>query len=428
MRRPPASPTLLAFAALAAGLALGALLRAAAAPAVVDALLAVAEPIGTVWVNAIRMTLVPLVVALLIRAVVAPAGAAGGPADDTRADDARVARLGVRAAIVFALSLAAIAALVAVVTPPLVRLIPAPDAATLAALRAGLPPSAPPPAAAALPSVRDWLVALVPTNPVKAAADGALLPLVVFTLLVAAAATRIAGPARAVLGALAGAVADALLVVVRWVLALAPVGVLALALPLGARAGSGAAGALAGYVAITVVLCALVVVALDVAAVVLGRVPLGALLRAAAPAQAVAAGTRSSLAALPAMLRGVDAQLALAPAAAPVLLPLAVATYRAAVPVAIVLGAEFLAHLYAVPLTAAARAGVAASAVLVSLGVPGVPAGVFLVLAPVLAGAGIPAEGVALLIAVDPIPDAVRTLTNVTGHVAATAIVGRRGS
>ena len=93
--------------------------------------------------------------------------------------------------------------------------------------------------------------------------------------------------------------------------------------------------------------------------------------------------------------------------------------------VAIVVGTLFLAHLYGVPLTLGARVALAATAVLLSLGVPGVPGGVFLVMAPVLASTGIPAEGIGLLLAVDAIPDAFRTLTNVTGHVMMTAVVGR---
>ncbi|MGZ8379665.1 MAG: dicarboxylate/amino acid:cation symporter [Gemmatirosa sp.] len=400
------------FAALAAGLAIGAALRALLPPDAVESLLAVAEPVGTTWVNAIRMTVVPLVVSLLIGAVAA--------------DDARiVGRLGARAAVAFAVSLSAGAALVALVAPPLLALIPTPPPEALAALRAG---AVAPEGAAAPIGLRDWLVALVPTNPVRAAADGALLPLVVFTLVFAAAATRIPTASRMALVAVFRAVGDALLVVVRWVLMLAPLGVFALALPLGARAGGAAAGALAGYVVLTIALCLVLVAAMYVAVVTIGRVPLRTFIRAAAPAQAVALGTRSSLAALPAALRGAETHLDLPPASVAMLLPLAVATFRISVTVAISVGTLFLAQLAGVELSVAQRVSVAATAVLLSLGVPGVPGGVFLVLAPVLTSVGVPAEGVGLLLAVDAIPDAARTLANVTGHLAITAIVGGTAS
>jgi Na+/H+-dicarboxylate symporter len=402
------SPSSQTFAALAAGLALGVALRSVLAPSAVDAVLAAVEPVGTVWVNAIRMTVVPLVVSLLIGAVAA---------DDARA----VGRLGMRAAVAFAISLSAGAALVALVAPPLLALIPVPPPEALAALRGGPLPDATVQAV----GLRDWLVAIVPVNPVRAAADGALLPLVVFTLAFAAAATRIAPESRLALVGVFRAVGDALLVVVRWVLLLAPFGVFALALPLGARAGGAAAQALAGYIVLTIALCLVVIAAMYAAAVVLGRVPLARFARAVAPAQAVALGTRSSLAALPAELRGAETHLGLPPASVAMLLPLAVATFRISVTVAIVVGTFFLAQLSGVELTLAQRVSVAATAVLLSLGVPGVPGGVFLVMAPVLTSVGIPAEGVGLLLAVDAIPDAARTLTNVTGHVALAAIVGR---
>ena len=402
------SPSSRTFAALAAGLALGVALRGALAPAAVDAVLAAVEPIGTVWVNAIRMTVVPLVVSLLIGAVAA---------DDARA----VGRLGVRAALAFAVSLSAGAALVALVAPPLLALIPVPPPEALAALSGGALPDT----AVQAVGLRDWLVAIVPVNPVRAAADGALLPLVVFTLAFAAAATRIAAESRLALVSVFRAVGDALLVVVRWVLLLAPFGVFALALPLGARAGGAAAQALAGYIVLTIALCLVVIAGMYAAAVVLGRVPLARFARAVAPAQAVALGTRSSLAALPAELRGAETHLGLPPASVAMLLPLAVATFRISVTVAIVVGTFFLAQLSGVELSLAQRVSVAATAVLLSLGVPGVPGGVFLVMAPVLTSVGIPAEGVGLLLAVDAIPDAARTLTNVTGHVALAAIVGR---
>ncbi len=403
------SPSARTFAALAAGLLLGAALRSALAPPTLDALLAAAEPVGTTWVNAIRMTVVPLVVSLLVGAVAT--------------DDARVVgRLGVRVAAAFAVSLSLGAALVLLVTPPLLAALPVPPPEALAALGGG---AAAPAQTAAPVGLRDWLVGLVPTNPVRAAADGALLPLVVFTLLFAAAAARVGDAPRAALVAVFRAVADAMLVLVRWVLLLAPVGVFALALPLGARAGAAAAGALAGYVVLTIALCLVINAGMYAAAVTLGRVAPAAFARAAAPAQAVALGTRSSLAALPAMLRGAEQHLALPPASVAMLLPLAVATFRISVTVAIIVGTLFLARLAGVELTAAQQLGVGATAVLLSVGVPGVPGGVFLVMAPVLTSVGIPAAGVGLLLAVDPITDAFRTLTNVTGHLALTAIVGR---
>lgn len=405
------SSTLLTFLALVAGLAAGALLAGAPA-AVRDAVIAVAEPLGTVWTNAIRMTVVPLVMALLVAGVAAAA------------DPRVVGRLGVRAVALFVGVLSATAALLLATAPPLLARLPL-DPASVASLRQAAAPAAGALAGTA-PTVRQWVVELVPTNPVRAAADGTMLPLVVFTLAFALAVARLAPAPRDAIVALARATGEALLVVVRWVLALAPLGVLALALPLGARLGAAAAGALAGYVAVTLLLCAGVLAFLLPLGVLLGRVSPARLARAAAPAQVVAAGTRSSLAALPALVGGVARHLDVPPAASGFVVPLAMATFRVGATVGIVVGALFLARLYGVALDGRALAAIGLASVLLSFGVPGVPGGLFVAMAPVLAAAGIPAEGLGILLAVDMVPEAGRTLLNTTGHVVAVAVVGRR--
>jgi Na+/H+-dicarboxylate symporter len=408
------SPTLLTFLALVVGLAAGALLGGAPA-ALRDAVIAVAEPVGTVWTNAIRMTVVPLVMALLVGGVAAAA------------DPRVVGRLGARALALFLGVLAATAGLVTLVAPLLLARLPL-DPAAVAALRRSVAPAATGALAATPPTLRQWIVELVPTNPVRAAADGTLLPLVVFTLGFALAIARLPAPARDTLVTFARAVGEALLVVVRWVLALAPAGVLALALPLGARVGAAAAGALAGYVGLTVLLCAAAAAGLVGLGAALGGVSPARLVRAAGPAQVVAAGTRSSLAALPALVRGVERHLDVPAAASGFVVPLAMATFRIGATIGIVVGTHFLARLYGVALDGAAVAAIAAAAVLLSFGIPGVPGGVFVAMAPVLATAGIPAEGLGILLAVDVVPDAARTLANTTGHLVAVAVVGRRGA
>jgi Na+/H+-dicarboxylate symporter len=88
-------------------------------------------------------------------------------------------------------------------------------------------------------------------------------------------------------------------------------------------------------------------------------------------------------------------------------------------------GATFLARLYGVELGVADQLTIVASAVALSFATPGVPNGAFLLLAPLLASVGLPASGVALLIAIDSIPDLFATLTNVTGDFSAVALVNR---
>lgn len=373
--------------------------------------MAALEPVGTLFINAIRMTVIPLVVSSLIVGVSA--------APDPRA----VGRIGGRALALFVLALgAASAAGVLLGAPALAHF--APDAAAVEALRAGAATSTTD--VAAVPSMAQWLVGLVPANPVRAAADGAMLPLIVFAVAFAIALMRVAEERRQPVRRFFEGVMDASLVLVRAVLALAPVGVFALAVPLAARMGFAAAGALVGYVTIVSLICVLFMAAvLYPAATILGRVPFATFARAALPAQGIAFSSRSSLAALPAMLESVHERLRLPPVIGHFLIPLASSMFRVGAGIGQTVGVIFIASLYGVELGAAALLTIAVTSVVTSFSVPGVPGGSILVMVPVLMAAGIPVEGIGILLGVDTIPDMFRTTTNVTGHLAAAVILAR---
>jgi Na+/H+-dicarboxylate symporter len=271
----------------------------------------------------------------------------------------------------------------------------------------------------------DWMDALIPANPIAAASSGALLPLVIFTIAFGIGATRLAPEPRTSLVGFFRAVADVMLELVRWVLWVAPLGVFGLAYALGARTGIGGAGSIVSLVILVAIACAIFVGALYIVAVVLGRVPLVQFVRAIVPAQVVGFSSRSSLASLPAMIEAGKTQLALPAAATGFVLPLAVSTFKLGATISIMTSTLFLARVYGVPITPAQVASVAVSAVLLSFSIPGIPGGVLLVIVPVLAGLGIPAEGVGILLAVDVVPDMFRTATNVTADMVAAVIVSR---
>ena len=412
-RRLP-GPTVLALLALALGTALGAVAAATGSrplATVVDGL----APLGTLWVNAIRMTLVPLVVSMLVTSV---AGVA-----DVRA----VGRLGARALVWFVVLLVGCAVISALAAPALFRHVPV-DAHAAAALRAhaGAVASAP----AEVPTVGGFLTGLVPVNPIKAAADGAMLPLIVFTLLFAAAVTRLAPEPRALVTGFFRAASEAMLVVVGWVLALTPVGVFALAAGLGRDLGAGAIGAVGGYVLILCGLITVVTLLCYPVAALFGRVSVRTFARAVLPAQAVAVSSRSSLASLPALIAGFRAayggSLGERPAVTGFVLPLAVSTFKLDTPVADLAGPLFLAHLYGVPLGPGQIATMTLVTIAMSFSNPGIPSGgLFVVTAPVLLAVGLPLEGIGLLIAADAIPDVFNTLVNVTGDMTVATILAR---
>jgi Na+/H+-dicarboxylate symporter len=226
------------------------------------------------------------------------------------------------------------------------------------------------------------------------------------------------------------AVSEAMLVVVGWVLAFTPLGVLALAAGLGRDLGAGAIGAVGGYVLILCGLITVVTLLCYPVAALFGRTSVRAFARAVLPAQAVAVSSRSSLASLPALIAGFRAAYGPAlgerPAVTGFVLPLAVSTFKLDTPVADLAGPLFLAHLYGVALTPGQILTMTLVTIAMSFSNPGIPSGgLFVVTAPVLLAVGLPLEGIGLLIAADAIPDVFNTLVNVTGDMTVATILAR---
>lgn len=408
MRWPGATTRVLL--ALAAG-AIAGLALAHWAPDAAVAAAGIAQPIGRLWLSALQMTVVPLVLALVILGVATASDAAAS---------GRVAR---RAMVVFIAMLSFFAGYAALVAPALLSLVP-----RSAALTATLQASATTVDATVAPSLAQWIGNVIPSNAIMAAAQGAMLPLVVFALFFGFALTRIDADRRAHVIGLCHGIADTMIVVVHWVLLAAPVGVFALMLAVCAQAGVGVVGALAGYIVLqcgmylgTIAMC------YGLVAVFAGRSP-AAFAKAVLPAQVVAASTQSSLASLPAMLESARDRLGLPRAVAALVLPMAVTLFRITSPVQYVVAAAFVAWAYGIELTAVQLAAGAALAVVISLGSVGLPGQVSFMatVMPVTQSMGLPVEPLGLLLAVDTIPDVFATTGNVTGDLTATAIVARR--
>ena len=358
------------------------------------------------------MTVIPLVIALVITGVA------------NAADLRYVGRLGLRAVPAFVVLLVA-SGLFAVLLAPLAldRLaIPEGIASTLRASTQDMA------RAPEMPSLVDRLVASVPANPFRAIADAAMLPIIVFTLFFAVALAQLEAGKREPVVRVFESIGDGMLLVVRWVLAFAPLGIFALALGLASRLGVAAATALVFYMITLSVILLLFNLVLYGVAVVVGRVPLGRFAAAVAPAQAVAFSSRSSLAALPALIAGARERLHASPPITGFVLPFAVSVFRINVPIAWVVGALFLAKLYGLELGGAALIGLVITATLISFSVPGIPSSSLFLLAPVLVDLGLPPEGAGILIAVDAIPDMFKTTLNVTSHMTVATVVDQSGS
>jgi Na+/H+-dicarboxylate symporter len=237
----------------------------------------------------------------------------------------------------------------------------------------------------------------------------------------------VAADRRATFLRVVSGVQDASLVLVRAILVLAPLGVFALAVAVASKLGFAAAGALATYIVlVSSVTVAFLVLVIYPAAVILGGVSLKTFARAALPAQAVAFSSRSSLATLPAMLEPVRERLGMPVAFSSFIFPLAVTLFRCGAAIGQVIGTLFVAKLYGVALGPPQLAAIAATTIVTTFSIPGIPGGSIIMIVPVLLAAGVPAEGVGLLLGVDTIPDMFRTTANVTGDVAAAVILSRR--
>lgn len=398
------STTVRILVALVVGLGAGTAASAAGMSSLTT-ILAVAATVGGLWVDALRMTIVPLVFSLVVTGITsATATAAAGGST-------------VRALILFGILLIASAAFGAVMTPTLLALLPIPpgaiEAFKLAASHAA-------PAASAVPPATDWLRTIIPANPIGAAADGAVLSVVIFALVFGFALTRIEPESQERVAGFFQVVARTMLVIVQWVLLVAPLGVFALAFVVGSKAGLSAAGGLVHYVILISILCLTLTVALYPAVAWFSRVPVRDFARAAAPAQLVAISTQSSLASLPAMVEGAHKHMRVSRTSTDLVLPLAVSLFRFTSPAANLGVALYLAELYGVQVTLGGLVAGAATAAVVSVASVGLPsqASFFSVVAPVCMVLGLPIEILGLLLAVESIPDIFRTLGNVTADVA----------
>jgi Na+/H+-dicarboxylate symporter len=393
--------------ALVLGLGIGAALT----PGLLGPVRAVAPTVGGIWLDALRMTIVPLIFCLLVTGVATAAGtaAAGG--------------LAARTLGLFAVLLISAALFSAVTMPALLAVFPIPAAASQA-LRAALGQAGQTPA---LPPLGDWVRSFIPTNPVGAAANGAMVPLVIFALIFGLAVTRIDASLRSHLVGVLEAVVQAMLVIVHWVLWAAPVGVFALALMVGAQAGLGAAGALAHYVGLVCLILIAIILLVYPLAVVGGGMSLGRFAKAAAAAQLVAFSTQSSIASLPAMVEAAQLRLGVPEHVSSLVLPLAVSLFRITSAAANMAVAVYVAALFGVHLGPLTLAGGVVVAAIVSLAAVGLPSQIsfFTAIGPICLAMGVPVAALPLLMAVESLPDILRTVGNVTADIAVTGIAAR---
>jgi Na+/H+-dicarboxylate symporter len=214
---------------------------------------------------------------------------------------------------------------------------------------------------------------------------------------------------------------QALLVVITWIMELAPYGIFALVLPITANLGTESVRLLGTFIFIV---CGLIV--LLAACIYLGLWILGHDIRKfakiMAPVQVIGFGTRSSLATLPATIAASEI-LGVSQKTAGIVLPAAVTLFKFASPLARTAGTYFIAALYGIDLTVYEFIVIAMAIGLLSFYSPGIPSGGLLIMTPVYLAFGLPVEGIGLLIAIDLIVDMFITVANVTANLGVTIML-----
>ena len=392
--------------AIAAGLVLGLAVGLGASATGNAWLLALAEgsaPIGAIFMNAIRMVIIPLIITIIFTSI-AKLG-----------DPRKLGRIG-------GLTIAYY----------WITLIPA-IAIGMATMKFGLRFASdiemPETAAADVPelqSIVDFIVSLVPANPFAAASNGALLPLIVFTALVAAATGTLAVERRERMINIAEDASAALIRLVWWILYTAPIGVFGLAAPVTARLGWDLVQSLGIFIVFIFVglVIFLAVVTLPLVYFVAGVGPLR-YLKGTFGGVSIAVSTTSTAAAIPVTREETIENIGVSPTIANLLVPLGASMHRPGS--ALFQGAAivFLAYLYGVPIPMTAIAAAMLATFLVSLTVAPVPSSGVVTMAPALDAIGVPVAGLAIILGIDRIPDMMRSAVNILGQVSAAALVDR---
>jgi len=371
------------------------------------------RPLGTLFLNLLSMVVIPLVATALF------AGIAG------LGDLRRVGRLGVRTlGFLWGTTLAGIVIgfVVAALLLPLAPITPDQQAALRQTVAADS--GAVGHAAEQIATGARFIVELIPSNPVRAAVDGNLLPLIVFITIFAVAAAALPDEKRHTLTDLADVATQALIRIVRWVLLLAPLGIFAIVAGAVAKFGLDLIKTMAVFILTVIVGLAVFIAVVYLPAVaVVGRLGARRYLRAVRASLLMAFSTTSSLTALPIMLEAAESDLRLSRTVASFVLPLGASVGRAGSALFQAVAVLFVARLYGIPLGLGGTFQAGAAVFLASLTVASVPSASIVSLVPAFAATGLPLSGLQLLLGFDRVPDMFRTMTNVFGTLTAATVV-----
>lgn len=396
---------------IAAGLALAVATGAALGPH--PGFVAVCAFLGTLFLNALKMLIVPLIVASMVHAIL------GLP------DASALSRLGLKTTVYFLLS-----TLVSILTGLLLINLLAPGIVDghPAGAHLGLAANTQDVLAKVENRGGDILgifLRMVPPNLFQAAVEGEMLGLIFFSLVFGYFAARLSGSMAKVQADFWAGLYEVMIRITGWVMRFAPIGVFALVGKTVATTGWSAAQPLALFFA--AVLLGLLMQAFVTLPLVLRAFGLSPMrhLRAMSPVLLTAFSTSSSAATLPVTFECVTKRAGVSEGVAGFVLPLGCTVNMNGTALYECAAAMFIAQAYGLDLSFATQFIVVALALITSVGVAGIPSASLVAIAVILSAIGLPLEGVGLILAVDRILDMCRTAVNVYGDTVGAAIVAR---
>ncbi|HQS02982.1 MAG: hypothetical protein B7Y07_01690 [Halothiobacillus sp. 24-54-40] len=402
------------FIALVAAFALGAGLgpEFAGIP-----LLALYEFVGGLFLDALKMLIVPLVMASIISGMA------------NLGQGARVGRIAGRTASYFLVStgLAVATALILMnlLHPGITTGQPLSQQMALPDLGAGLN------AKFAQHQLSDFLQTirdLIPANVIAAAANTQMLGLITFSLLFGFALTRVADPGRETVVRFWAGVQDVMILITHWVMRLAPIGVFALVAGVIAKTGLALIVPMLGFF-LVVIIGLIIHATLNLSVLLWAATRLNplAMMRAVWPALLVAFSTSSSAGTLPVSLDVVENRARVSKPIASFVLPLGATVNMNGTALYECAAVLFIAQAYGVDLSLGTQLMIVVLALLTSIGVAAVPSASLVAIALILGVLGLPLEAMGLLLIVDRLLDMFRTAVNVYSDTVAAVIVAHLG-
>lgn len=274
--------------------------------------------------------------------------------------------------------------------------------------------------------VAEVFLRMVPTNVVAAAADGQMLGLIFFSLLFGYFMTRLEHPGAETIYNFWDAVYNVMMLITDWVMKFAPIGVFALVAKVVASTGFDAFKPLALF--FLSVLLALIIhmfVVMPLLLKFIGRVNPILHYKAMLPALLTAFSTSSSSATLPLTLECVEKNAGVSNRTSSFVLPLGATINMDGTALYECVAAMFIAQAYGVDLGFGAQFTIVMVALLTSIGVAGIPAASLVAISIILTTIGLPVEAIGLILAVDRVLDMCRTTVNVFSDSCGAVIIGK---